>query len=78
MGINLLFGGVGLKSETFDHVLSIIEVLIAAIYLYIAVAAFYGVKGIARFFKVLTLIISATAIVLGYRFVLLLITLSST
>ena len=78
VGISLLFGGRGLDSETFDHVLSIAALVACATYLYIAAGTVYGARGVTRILKVLPLTLAVAVIFLGYRFVLLLITLYST
>jgi hypothetical protein len=78
VGVDVVFGGRGLESESFDHLLSIAELLACATYLYIAVGAVYGARGATRALKVLLLVVSVAGIFLGYRFVLLLITLYST
>jgi hypothetical protein len=78
VGISLLFGGRGLDSETFDHVLSIAALVACATYLYIAAGTVYGARGVIRILKVLPLTLAVAVIFLGYRFVLLLITLYST
>jgi hypothetical protein len=76
--LDLRFGGTGFASEPLDRVLSLGLLVACAAYLYIATGAVYGAKGPLRLFKVVALTIGMAAIVLGYRFVLLLITLYST
>ena len=61
VGGSLFFGGPGLESETFDHVLSIAELLVCAFYLYIAVGSVYGATGAARIFKVAALALAVGA-----------------
>ena len=78
VGIDLLFGGRGLDSESFDHVLSVAALVVCGIYLYIATGKVYGAKGITRILKVLLLALAVGGIFLGYRFALLFITLYST
>ena len=78
VGASLSFGGPGLESETFDHVLSIVQLLFCATYLYIAVSPVYGAAGAARILKVLVLALAVGALFLGYRLALFLITLFST
>jgi hypothetical protein len=77
-GVDVLFGGRGLLSETFDHALSIAELLGCAIYLHIATGIVYSATGAARMVKVALLVMAAAGIFLGYRFALLLITLFTT
>jgi hypothetical protein len=78
VGSSLLFGGPGLESGTFDHVLSIIELLGCATYLYISAGSVYGARGGVRIFKVATLVLAVAAIFLSYRLALMLLTLFST
>lgn len=75
--IDVGFGGAGLASIGLDHALSIIELIACAAYLYVATGTVYGATGAARLFKVVALAIAVGGIVLGYRFVLLPITLYS-
>jgi len=72
------FGGGGFASEGLDHALSIMLLSASAIYLFVATGRVYRATGAGRFVKVLVLTTAVAAIVLGYRFVLLLITLYST
>lgn len=76
--IDRWFGGAGSASERLDHTLSIALLLACAVYLYIATGAVYGATGIRRIVQTLTLTVGVASVVLGYRFVLLLITLYST
>src|SRR4051794_34042019 len=78
VGVDLLFGGRGLESQALDHALSIAAVLVCAVYLYLAAGKVYDAHGAARTFQVVPLTIAAAGIFLGYRFVLLLITLYNT
>ena len=72
------FGGAGFASEGLDHALSIMLLMACALYLFVATRTVYGASGSGRPVKVLVLTTAMAAIVLGYRFVLLLITLYST
>lgn len=76
--IDLLFGGAGFASERLDYAISIALLILCAAYLFIATGAVYGGTGVVRALKALTLTVGVATIVLGYRFVLLLITLYST
>jgi hypothetical protein len=78
VGSSLFFGGPGLESETFDHVLSVVELLVCATYLYIAVGSVYGASGALRILKVAMLASAVGGIFLGYRLSLMLITFAST
>jgi Protein of unknown function (DUF3667) len=75
--VNLLHGGVRSTSEDLDHVLSIGLLVACAIYLYVAIALVYGGSRRRRVLQSIALTVAAAAIVLGYRFALLLITLYS-
>ena len=75
---DLRLGGAGLNSETFDHTLSILLVAVCALYLYMATREVYGGRRAVRALQVVPLVLAASGIVLGYRFVLLLITLYTT
>jgi uncharacterized protein DUF3667 len=76
--IDLWFGGAGLASDSLDHAISIALLLACGVYLYIATKEVYGATGASRVFKVIALTVVVATIVLGYRFVLLVITLYST
>jgi len=69
------FGGPGLASDGLDHAISIALVTACAAYLYVATKVVYGAGGAWRVVKVAALTVIVAAIVLGYRFVLFLITL---
>ena len=68
-------GGAGFASETLDHVLAIALLAACAVYLYVATGAVYGASGVIRVLKVVALTVVAASLVLGYRFMLLVITL---
>ena len=76
--VHVWMGGQGLKSARVDNVLTVINLLACAVYLYLATGAFYGARGVTRVVKVVALTLSVGAILLGYRFVVFLITLYST
>ena len=76
--VDSLLGGAGFASERLDYVLSIGLLAACAVYLYFATGTVYGARGIVRVLKTLVLTVAIGVIVLGYRFVLLLITLYST
>lgn len=75
VSVDRMFGGSGLESEIFDHILSVVELIGCAAYLYIAAGKVYGAAGVNRIVKILPLTVAVGGIFLGYRFVLLLITL---
>ncbi|MGH8766312.1 MAG: DUF3667 domain-containing protein [Burkholderiales bacterium] len=76
--VDVLFGGAGLKSARMDNILTAINLAACATYLYLATGTVYGARGAGRVFKVAALTLAVGAIVLGYRFALLLITLYTT
>ncbi len=78
VGIDLWLGGEGLASITVDHSLSIILLITCAAHLYWAIGRVYETTGLGRILSAGILTIAVAAIVLGYRFVLLPITLSTT
>ena len=78
VGVVQLFGGPGLESVNFDHALSLVELAVCAIYLYIAAGVVYGARGAIRMLTLLPLVAAVAGIYLSYRFALLLITLYST
>ena len=71
----LLAGGERSPSQVLDDVISIGLLTACGVYLYFATGAVYGGGRAARAFKSAALAVGAAAIVLGYRFALLLITL---
>ena len=75
--INLFHGGVRTTSEMLDHILSTVLLVACGCYLYVAIGRVYGGTRRARAVRAAGLAVSVAAIVLGYRFVLLLITLYS-
>jgi hypothetical protein len=77
-GIDVLLGGIGLKSPRVDNVLSVLNLAACAAYLYPATGRVYDAQGASRAVKVLALTAAVAGLTLGYRFALLLITLYST
>jgi hypothetical protein len=75
---DLLVGGGGLSSPRVDAVLSVFNTLACAVYLYVATGVVFDARGAVRVAKVLVLALAANGIVVGYRFVLFLITLQTT
>jgi hypothetical protein len=76
--IGSLIGGGGLTSEGLDYVLIGILLATSAVYLYLATGAVYGARGMMRMLKTAALTAAVFLILLGYRFVLFLITLYTT
>ncbi|SAL33684.1 DUF3667 domain-containing protein [Caballeronia humi] len=73
--INVHAGGAGLASPAVDKVLSLINLSVCGIYAYLALGPVFDSHGLARFVRATALTIGAAFIVLGYRFVIFLITL---
>jgi len=76
--IDLWFGGAGFVSGGLDDAISISLLLACGMYLHLATGEVYGATGASRILKVVALTIAVAGIVLGYRFVLLVITLYTT
>ena len=76
--VDKLFGGAGLASARMDNILSVFNLVACAVYLHFATGTVYRVRGAARLFKVVVLALIAAIIVVGYRFVIFLITLCGT
>ncbi|MBK7645228.1 MAG: DUF3667 domain-containing protein [Planctomycetes bacterium] len=67
--------GAGLDSATVDTVLSTFNLVVCGTYVYFATGAVFHARGAARVLEVVGLAVTAGAVVLGYRFVIFLITL---
>jgi hypothetical protein len=78
VAIDVRLGGSGLASALMDDVVSVINLTICVTYLHLAIGRVYGARGVVRAGKALMLGIAAAAILLGYRFMLLIITLHTT
>ena len=78
IAVDLRLGGAGLASHAMDVVLSVIELVVCAGYLYVALGVVYGAGRLLRVFQALVLTATVGAIVLGYRFAVFLITLYTT
>lgn len=76
--VDAWFGGGGFDSQPLDYVIISSLVAASALYLYFAIGTVYGARGIIRVLKTAALTVGVAVIVLGYRFVLLLITLYTT
>jgi Protein of unknown function (DUF3667) len=76
--LDALFGGAGLKSARMDTILSVVNLIAGAVYLYFAVGTVYETRGAMRIAQVAMLTIAAAGIVVGYRFVIFLVTLHTT
>ena len=72
------FWGSDGRAPAMDVAMFGLQLTISAVYLYIATGRTYDVAGTARILKVAALIFAVAAVVLGYRFFLLLATLYTT
>ena len=68
----------GLEAPWVDHVLSVANLAACAVYIYLAIGPVYGANGALRIGNAILLALAAAAIVVGYRFLLFLITLYAT
>jgi hypothetical protein len=73
-----MLGFGGLETPIVDNVLSLAILAASATYIYLAIGPVYGATGMLRVAKSVVLAIAVGAIVLGYRFLLFLITLYAT
>lgn len=73
--LDVFLGGAGLNSPRMDNVLTVINLAACTVYLYLAMGPVYGASGPRRMVKALALALSVGVIVVGYRFLLFLITL---
>ena len=69
------FGGAGFASDRLDYAISIALLIACGTYLDVATGRVYGAKGASRVLKAVALTVAVAVIALGYRFVLLLVTL---
>jgi hypothetical protein len=76
--VDLWFGGAGSATSGLDHAISIALLLACGMYLHVATGKVYGATGVSRVLKVVALTVAVASIVLGYRFVLFVITLYTT
>ena len=76
--IDLWLGGAGLASQMLDNSIAVVALLISAVFLYISAGRVYGGHGATRTFKAVLLAVATGSIFLGYRFVLMLVTLYTT
>lgn len=75
--IQLRLGGAGLVSPVVDTVLTLFNLGASGFYLYVAIGAFYGSRGMARIARAAGLAFVILAVMLGYRFAIFLVTLIS-
>lgn len=77
-GLSAWIGIGGLDVPVVDDVISVVNLLVCALYLHLAIGPVYGSSGLRRALQALGLAIAVGAIVLGYRFVIFLVTLYGT
>ena len=68
----------GLDAPRVDNVLSVANLVLCTLYLYLAIGPVYDARGLQRVATAFLLAIGVAAIVLGYRFVIFVITLYAT
>jgi hypothetical protein len=77
-GIDVLVGGAGLASPAVDNALTACILVASALYLHAASGVVYGARGVRRVVKSALLALAVGAIVVAYRFAILLVTLYTT
>ena len=70
-----LLGTGGLESASVDNVLSVANLAACMLYIYLAIGPAYHAAGAPRAMKAVVLAVAVAAIVVGYRFLLFVITL---
>jgi hypothetical protein len=73
--LSALLGFGGLDTPMVDNVLTVALLATCAMYIYLAIGPVYGATGAPRATKAVLLALAVGAIVLGYRFVVFLLTL---
>ena len=73
----LRMGGAGLASPAVDLTLTLLNLIACALYLWFAIGLFYESRGVARVAKAVGLAMAILGVLLGYRFVIFLVTLIS-
>jgi Protein of unknown function (DUF3667) len=68
----------GLESPWVDNMLSVANLVVCGVYIYLAIGPVYDATGALRTVKAILLALAAATIVVGYRFLLFLITLYTT
>jgi hypothetical protein len=76
--LSSLLGLGGIETPAVDNALSAFNFAVCAIYLYVAIGPVYRPGSVTRVLQAIVLTVAVAAIVLGYRFVLFLITLYAT
>jgi hypothetical protein len=72
---DVLLGGAGLASQMLDDSISIGLLVLCTVYLFLAAGTVYQVKGWLRLAKTVVLVLAAVVVFLGYRLLMLLVTL---
>jgi hypothetical protein len=70
-----LLGGGGIDAPVVDNVLSVLNLVACGVYVHLSSARVFGQRGPMQVVKAVVLAVAAGAIVIGYRFLLLPITL---
>ena len=77
-GAGMRVGGAQTPSPLLDAILSTVLLLVCGVYLFLAIGTVYRWRGPARVMASIGLTVGVAAIVLGYRFALMLLTLYTT
>jgi hypothetical protein len=73
--LSALLGHGGLELSRIDKIISIANLAVCAWYLYVAIGRVYEVGGLSRYLQAALLSMAIATIVVGYRFVLFIVTL---
>ncbi len=73
--VNVYLGGEGLDAPRVDTFLTLVNLSASATYLFLAMGPVYGARGVPRLAHATVSALAVGALVLGYRFALLLLTL---
>ena len=76
--VSAWFGGAGRKSESMDRRISIDLLIASSVFSRLSAVAAYDERGVVLVVKTGTLTLAVAADLMGYRFIVLLITLQST
>jgi hypothetical protein len=74
-GLDVWLGGAGLSSARWDNALSGVNLAVCALYLRAAIGVVYGTAGPLRLVQATVLAASVAGILLGYRFLVFVLTL---
>jgi hypothetical protein len=75
VAVSVRLGGPGLASPQMDNILSVVNLAACGAYTYVAMGTVFGGRAGMRWIQVIVLTLAAGAFVVGYRFVVFLITI---